>query len=147
MHTCSHITAMATINESFYYITRMFSYTKNEQPYKVLAPFLLKRLVCPPHFNAIALQNERGVIRILRMQVLLGNITGNSWSLSGLEHASSETLYEEICLYYQGWLLRFSSPWPFNCVRFLSKPTQLEQSFCLILGSINTSPTTNQGKS
>lgn len=35
--------------------------------------------------------------------MLLGNTTVNSWLLSGLEHASSETLYVDISPYYQGY--------------------------------------------
>ena len=66
---------------------------------------------------------------------MLGNTTGNSECLSGVDKASSETLYVETSLDYQGWLLRLFSPWPFNCRTVLSKATQLEEYFCLILGS------------
>lgn len=61
IHACSHITVMATINESLCYRTGMLIHylitqrISNSAKFQLLCSF--KGLVCPLHFNPIALQN------------------------------------------------------------------------------------------
>lgn len=132
---------MATINESLCYRTRMFipySFTQiisSHAKFQLL--FSLGRLVCPLHFNPIALQNEIEVILIFKIQVKCCLATPRLvvGPCLALSIPPQKHFIQKYPFITKNCYCDFFSSWPFNCIRFLSRATQLEEYFCLILGN------------